>query len=128
MDSQRLLDEDCARLEEACRAMDGIRLNTVQIVSALPAEICAGEKARVEFICEAAPTQESLILGACRVRNHNQYAQAAKLISLGGDTYAAEFDVTPMLEWTGKGVHESFLGGTDANGRAFAAKIMIDVQ
>lgn len=127
-DARRLIDEDSARLEEACRAVDGIRLNVVEVAGAQPAVICAGKKARIEFVCESEPMQEKLVLGACRVRNHNQYAQAAALIPLGEHRYAAEFEVAPMLEWTGKGVHESFLGGMDANGRAFVAKIMIDVQ
>jgi len=33
-----------------------------------------------------------------------------------------------MLEWTAKGVHESFFGGADAEGKPFVAKVMLDAQ
>ena len=46
---------------------------------------------------------------------------------MGNGVHEAALDVDSMLEWSAKGVHESFLGGR-ADGKAFVAKVMIDAK
>ena len=90
-------------------------------------KVSRGKELVLRFSAPVKPEKDSLRLGACRVRSHEkQYAMAVKLEDLGGGMYEAAFIPDPMLDYTAKGVHESFLGGADAQGNAFVAKVMID--
>lgn len=127
-DPETLLAADALRAKRACEAFAAIELPSAEVLTVQPVKAAKGKKTVLKFRAEAVPKMDSLRLGACRCVDHaKQYAQAVSLESLGGGVYEAAFDVDSMLEWTAKGVHESFLGGSAA-GKAFAAKVMLEVK
>ncbi len=126
---ETLLADDTARLERALAAFEAIRLPGAEILSEQPVPARKGEWIRIRFTMPTCPWKNSLRLGACRVRDHEkQYATAVELNALGNDVYEATFQPDNVLAWSAKGVHESFLGGVDANGKAFVAKVMLEVM
>lgn len=127
-DPETLTAADALRVKRACEAFAGIELPSAEILSAQPVRIAKDEKAVLRFKAAAAPETESLRFGACRCIDHDkQYARAVSLKSLGDGVYEAAFNVDSMLEWTAKGVHESFFGGC-TEGKAFVSKVMIEAE
>lgn len=126
-DPETLVAADSVRVRRACEAFAAIELPGVEVLTAQPVKVAKGERLALRFKLSAQPEMDSLRLGACRFRDHaKQYAQAVELIALGDDVYKAAFNADPMLDWTAKGVHESFFGGRGMDGKAFVAKVMVE--
>jgi len=122
-----LIAADAARVRRACEAFAAIELPGVEVLSSQPVKAAKGERLTLRFRASSQPDMDSLRLGTCRCIDHDsQYARADALTTPGDDVYEAVFNADPMLDWTAKGVHESFLGGRDADGKAFVAKIMVE--
>lgn len=126
-DPKTLVAADAARVDRAVEAFAGIQLPTAEVYTPQPVKAERGQGLVLRFSAPVKPEMDSLRLGACRMREHaKQYAMAVRLDEQGDGVYEAEFMPDPMLDYTAKGVHESFLGGADAQGNAFVAQVMID--
>lgn len=126
-DPESIVRADAARVRRAVEAFDAIVLPTAEVITPQPVRTEKGEALTLRFSAPVKPEAGSLRLGACRMREHEkQYAMAVRMEELGGGVYEAVFSPDPMLDYSAKGVHESFLGGADADGNAFVAKLMID--
>lgn len=127
MDPETIVQADALRVRRAAEAFAAIELPTAEVITQQPVKTSRGETLTIRFSAPVKPEMESLRLGACRMRMHaGQYAVAANMEDLGGGVYEAQFNPDPMLDYTAKGVHESFLGGADAAGNPFVAMLMID--
>ena len=119
---------DAMRVRHACEAFAQIELPGAEIITQQPIRAAKGEKLTLRFRTPAQPEMDSLRLGSCRCIEHNkQYARVISMKPMGNGVHEAALDVDSMLEWSAKGVHESFLGGR-ADGKAFVAKVMIDAK
>jgi len=124
-----LVAADEARVRRAVEAFEKIHLPPAEILTPQPVRAAKGEGLVLRFGAPSRPEMESLRLGACRVLDHErQYARAVSLTEIEPGVYEAQLNVDSMLEWTAKGVHESFFGGADAEGKPFVAKVMLDAQ
>ena len=126
-DPETIVRADAARVSRAVEAIEKIELPLAEVHTPQPVKTEKGQPLVLKFAAPVKPELDSLRLGVCRIRSHEkQYAKAVRLEDLGGGVYEAVFNPDPMLDYTAKGVHESFLGGADRDGNPFTAKIMID--
>lgn len=126
LDPETIVAADALRVRRAVEAFGKIELPLAEVLTPQPVKTSRGKALELRFNAPVKPEKDSLRLGACRMRDHEkQYAVAAELTDLGDGVYEAVFCPDPMLDYTAKGVHESFLGGADAEGNAFVAKVMI---
>lgn len=124
---ETLVQADALRVRRAVEMFAAIELPLAEVHTPQPVKTEKGQPLVLKFSAPVKPESDSLRLGACRMRNHEkQYAKAVRLEDLGGGVYEAAFHPDPMLDYTAKGVHESFLGGADRDGNAFVARVMID--
>lgn len=124
---ETIVQADTARVRRAVEAFGKIELPLAEVHTHQPVKTEKGEMLTLRFSAPVKPEMDSLRLGVCRMREHEkQYGMAVRLEELAGGVYEAVFNVDPMLDYTARGVHESFLGGADAEGNAFVAKVMID--
>ena len=88
-------------------------------------EVCA------EFTCGSMPKEESLVLGLGGQNIRSQYARAKEgsLKVLGNGRYSAVFGVAPFdRDLHTKGYYDMTLGGNEADGKAFAARLMLECK
>lgn len=127
-DPETLIAADEKRVQRAVEAYEKIVLPTVEVITPQPIKTDKGELLFLRFRSPSKPVQDSLRLGVCRVLDHDkQYARAVRLDDLGSGVYEAAFQIDSMQDFSAKGVHESFLGGAYEDGKAFVAKVMLDV-
>lgn len=117
---------------DALKAMEALRASfpRAAVEQDAPIVLRPGATCRLIFVCPAAPREDSLRMGVCRAKDHGQYAAAVpgSLAELDDGRFAAEFPADPILNFITSGLHECFLGGTDADGRAFVGAFKTVVE
>lgn len=109
-------------------ANEHFRMATIE--EGAPISLSAPEEAyTLTFALDAAPVEASLIFGMGGTNARLKYAtaQEGSLVDLGGGRYSASFDANALLDNSAvrAGTFDFILGGTDAEGRAFAGMTLV---